>query len=136
MVRIRFIQAGKKAASSGADLQIDAAKIRIGRGDGSDLKLLHAGVAFNHAVMRQDGDALILEAVPGAVLGSADHPAHSARLARPGDATLGGVDGSGDFMLSAEQVSQFAEDEALLAKRHFVAFDSALPNVRLWGFAL
>jgi hypothetical protein len=144
MVRIRFIQAGKSATAAGGDIQIDDPEIRIGRSADCNLQLMHAGVAFNHALMRRDGDGLVVQAAPGAALGPADRPVEVVRLAHRGDSTQIGLfrlivtelDEAGDFTISIEQIGEVAEDEARLAQRHLDEFESVLPNVRLWAFTL
>jgi hypothetical protein len=141
---IRFVQAGRNATILGAATWLEDSEIRIGRASDCQLKLMHAAIAFHHAIMRVTGDGLILQAAPGAVLGPADQLAQAMRLAEPGDTaqiwpyrlTLAEADALGGFTVSVEQIGPVAEDEALLARRYFDAFECALPNVRLWGFAL
>jgi len=144
VARIRFVQAGQNATILRPATWIDEPEIRIGRGGDCHLRLMHANIAFHHAVMGVDGDGLILQAAPAAVLGPAKQPTQAIQLAEAGDAaqigpyhlTLAEHDEFGGFTVSIEQIELVAADEALLARRYFDAFECLLPNVRLWGFTL
>jgi hypothetical protein len=144
VARLLFVQAGQNATVLGTAKWFEETEFRIGRASDCQLRLMHADVAFHHAVLRADADALILQAASGSVLGSVDSPTQATRLGKPGDAgrigpyrlTLAKLGDAGEFTVSIEQIGQVAEDEALLARHYFDAFESTLPNVRLWGFTL
>lgn len=137
-----FSRAGKAGATR-PDLRVDSAEVRIGRSKTCDILLPHPAVKFEHAVLRRQGDAFTVDALPGATLTAGKKTTTAARLARPGDATqigpyritlaaLAGPDATFDIL----QEGPGEESEEALALRHFRSFSTLLPNVRLAGFAL
>jgi hypothetical protein len=143
MIVFRFVKSGKSGAAR-ADLRLDEPEIRIGRSRACGLKLPHAGVRFEHAVMRFADGSLVLTALPGATLGAPGKTVPTARLARLGDTaqigpyrlTLAAISPAGDPTVEILQEGPAEEGEEALTRRHFAAFGSVLPNVRLWGFTL
>jgi hypothetical protein len=139
MIVVRFDKPGA-AAGAPIDGAADRAP-RIGRSEACALRLMHPDVRFVHAIMRAEGQGVVIEAQPGAVLGQARAPVARAVLARPGDATwigpfkltLAAAGAAGHATLDVVEEGTDAEDEAALARREFARFDSRLPNVRLWS---
>jgi hypothetical protein len=143
MILCRFSRAGKAGAAR-PDLRLEENEVRIGRSRACQLVLPHAAVRFEHAVLRRQGDALVVEALPGASLGTEKKSVPSVRLARPGDSlqigpyrlSLSALGAGGEAVLDVLQEGPAEESEEALAGRHFRTFSTLLPNVRLIGFAL
>lgn len=131
-------------AGLGPGVRIDGAEIRIGRSETSDLRLAHAGVRFNHAVLRVDERGVSLRAEAGAFLGPPERQNDAVLLARIGDnveigpyvLTITNIETGGDVTISVAISGADAQVEAALGQLHFANFTVALPNVRLWASVL
>ncbi len=142
MIVIRRTRPGRNNTVLATDTPL-AEPVHFGRADTCGLRVLRAGVAFCHATLTRDGDAVRIEAAPETVLGPAGKPARSARLLGEGDSvrigpctlTLRAPASEGPVLELAEDPPT-EETEEVRAERHFAAFDVRLPNVRLMGTAL
>ena len=140
IVRRSRTAAGASIAACDTEL---AEPVRIGRSQGCGIRIVRPGMAFLHASLTSRGGTIRVEAAPDAMLGPQIAPLQSAILSAPGDTVrvgtcrvtlLAPVDGMAAVEITEDEV--IAERAETRAERHFAAFDTRLPNVRLLGTSL
>src|SRR3569833_1824318 len=141
----RFIPRVGASIDPRLDKLVAEPEVTVGCSPDAGLQLKKAGLRFNHAVIREDGQFLMLEALPGATLKK--DGADTARVTlRPGDTVRIGAYllalqeadpmGLADHVVTVTAAEEGAFDEATQAKSYMGLFDVGLPNIRLYGFVL
>ena len=141
----RFIPRVGASIDPRLDRSIAEPEVTVGRAAGCGLQLKRAGVRYHHAVIREDGQYLSIEALPGGTL-KKDGVETSRVTLRPGDSvrigaylfTLTEADpvDLADHVVTVTAAEEGAFDEAVQAKSYLQHFDITLPNIRLYAFIL
>jgi mono/diheme cytochrome c family protein len=138
-IRLRFAPRPGAAPDPKQDLLLQG-DIRIGRAPHCELRLLRPDIRFEHAVLRQEENSILLEAHGGPLSESTKSP-RRASLA-PGESTRLGpfllhrapdAAGEATIILAPETP---ADDESAVAAYYTSAFDVRLPNIRLLAVTL
>ena len=142
---LRFIPRVGASIDPRQDRLVAEPEITIGRAPDCGLQLKRAGLRFRHAVLREDGSHITIEALPGATLKKGEADAAKVRLAigesvRVGPYLFAAVapdETSGaDHVVTVTAAEEGAFDEAVQAKSYLGRFDVRLPNIRLMAFTL
>src|SRR6185437_9757211 len=136
----RFIPRVGASIDPRLDRLVAEPEVTIGRSPDAGVQLKKAGLRYLHAVIREDGQYLMVEALAGATLKK--DGADTARVTlRPGDTVRIGpylfalqeADpmGLADHVVTVTSAEEGAFDGAVQAKSYMSLFDVHLPNVRL-----
>jgi hypothetical protein len=140
---LRFIPRVGASIDPRQDRLVAEPEITIGRAPDCGLQLRRNGLRYHHAVLREDGDSITLEALPGAVLRKGDADVQRARLSigdsvRVGPFIFSAVapdETSGaDHVVTVTAAEENVFDEVVQAKSYIGRFDVSLPNIRLAAF--
>jgi hypothetical protein len=142
-ILIRFAPRPGAAIDPRRDQPVPSGELRIGRSPRCGLRLPHASIRYEHAVLRQVGTGVELTALDGATIEGGSAPDRVV-LARQGDAArigpysleLGapGPDGTPSLVVTPQAAA--ASTEAATIGWYQRAFDVTLPNIRLMSFGL
>jgi hypothetical protein len=142
---LRFIPRVGASIDPRQDRLVAEPEIMIGRAPDCGLQLKRGGLRYHHAVLREQGAGVTIEALPGATLRKGDADVARATLAI-GDSvrvgpfifTLVAPDETiaADNVVTITAAEEGAFDEAAQAKSYMGRFDVALPNIRLFAFTL
>jgi hypothetical protein len=140
---LRFIPRVGASIDPRQDRLVAEPEITIGRAPDCGLQLKRAGMRFRHAVLREDGADITIEALAGASLKKGTTDTSKVRLAigdsvRVGPYIFAAVapdETSGaDHVVTVTAAEEGAFDEAVQAKSYISRFDVSLPNIRLAAF--
>ncbi len=141
----RFIPRVGASIDPRLDRLVAEPEVTIGRSPASGLQLKKPGLRYHHAVIREDGPSLTVEALAGATL-KKDGAETSRLTLRPGDTVRIGAylfamldadpTGLADHVVTVTAAEEGAFDEAAQARSYMSLFDVHLPNVRLYAFVL
>src|ERR1700761_3237532 len=141
----RFIPRVGASIDPRLDRLVAEPEVTIGRAHDAGLQLKRAGLRWHHAVIREDGKVLTVEALAGATLKKDGADTGRVTL-RPGDTIRIGAYlfalqeadpmGLADHVVTVTTAEEGAFDEATQAKSYMSQFDVHLPNVRLYAFVL
>src|SRR5271170_1413592 len=141
----RFIPRVGASIDPRLDKLIAEHEVTVGRAPDCGLELKRAGLLYHHAVIREDGQYLSVEALPGGML-KKDGAETSRATLRPGESVRIGAYlfalleadpmGLADHVVTVTAAEEGAFDEAGQAKSYMQRFDITLPNIRLYAFAL
>jgi len=141
----RFIPRVGASIDPRLDRLIAEHEVTVGRAPDCGVQLKRAGLRYHHAVIREDGQYLSVEALAGGMLKK--DGAEMARVTlRPGESVRIGAYlfalleadpmGLADHVVTVTAAEEGAFDEAVQTRSYMQRFDIALPNVRLYAFAL
>ena len=141
----RFIPRVGASIDPRQDRLIEDASVTVGRAPDCGLRMMRDGLRYHHAVLREDGASVWVEALPGATLKKNGADIANTRLAVGDSVRIGPFIFTAvapDETITAEHVvtvtaaEEAAFDEAAQAKSYMSRFDVSLPNVRLIAFTL
>ena len=141
----RFIPRVGASIDPRQDRVIEEPSIIVGRAPDCGLRMKRDGLRYHHAVLREDGANIWVEALPGATLKKGTSEVPSSLLAVGDSIRIGpfiftqvAPDEStpADHVVTVTAAEEGAFDEAAQAKSYMSRFDVTLPNIRLFAFAL
>jgi hypothetical protein len=142
---LRFIPRVGASIDPRQDRLVAEPEITVGRAPDCGLQLKRAGLRYRHAVLREDGADISVEALPGATLKKGTADVSKVRLAIGDSVRVGPFiftavapdEASGaDHVVTVTAAEEGAFDEVAQAKSYMGRFDVSLPNIRLFAFTL